>query len=307
MCLIVNRPANAELDFEKFKVAMDNNPDGWGMSAAGGDGKLITYRSPEKADPEKLFRFVQEEHKDVPILLHLRYTTVGATTLRNAHPFPILEKSQDGIDLRMAHNGTLHAYKGKNDGTSDTRNFVRAFIRPLFKRLIKGMSTEDILKDPWIKALVDSELTTMSVLSFIDGDGNTLDVNATGNGGFYDSNGVFYSNKYSFDPDHRLPKAYNYGQYFTGGCYSTPPSTPKKEGPKKGGDVVTFSPQKDHAMDTQQKKFSEVYELVDPVDLLDITDELIDYLVDSHPKDAKLLIKEILFEWSKVESEDEGE
>ena len=84
MCLIINRPANAELDFEKFETAMLNNPDGWGLSAANGDGTLTTYRSPEKADPEKLYRFIQEEHKDVPALIHLRYTTVGETSLRNA-------------------------------------------------------------------------------------------------------------------------------------------------------------------------------------------------------------------------------
>lgn len=305
MCLIINRPANTELDFEKFKVAMINNPDGWGLSAADGSGKLITYRSPEEADPEKLFRFVQEEHKELPVLLHLRYTTVGKTTLRNAHPFPILEHTQDGVDLRMAHNGTLHAYKGKNDGSSDTRNFVRVFIRPLFKRLIRGMTTEEILKDNWIHTLVNSELTTLSVVSFMDGYGNSLNVNATGNGGFTDENGVYYSNKYSFDPDHRLPASYTSG-YYNGW---TGPKTTTKTGnkPNTGGAVVPFNTGKDHALDTKQKKFSDLYELTDPVDLVDITDELVDYLVDSEPEDAKLLIKELLYEWSKSMEEGEAE
>lgn len=298
MCLIINRPANTDLDFEKFKVAMVNNPDGWGLSAADGSGKLVTYRSPEKADPEKLFRFVQEEHKELPVLLHLRYTTVGETTLRNAHPFPILEHTQDGVDLRMAHNGTLHAYKGKNDGSSDTRNFVRTFVRPLFKRLIRGMTTEEILKDKWIHTLVGSELTTMSVVSFMDGYGNSLNVNATGNGGFTDENGVYYSNKYSFDPNHRLPPAYTAGYY--NGWQGPKEGTKTADKSKTGKAVVPFSTGKDHALDTKQKKFSELYELTDPVDLVDMTDELIDYIVDSEPEDAKLLIKEILYEWSKT-------
>jgi hypothetical protein len=305
MCLIINRPANTELDFEKFKVAMINNPDGWGLSAADGSGKLITYRSPEEADPEKLFRFVQEEYKELPVLLHLRYTTVGKTTLRNAHPFPILEHTQDGVDLRMAHNGTLHAYKGKNDGSSDTRNFVRVFVRPLFKRLIRGMTTEEILKDGWIHTLVNSELTTLSVVSFIDGYGNSLNVNATGNGGFTDENGVYYSNKYSFDPDHRLPATYQSGYYR--GWTNTKENTKADNKSDKGGAVVPFNTGKDHALDTKQKKFSDLYELTDPVDLVDITDELIDYLVDSEPEDAKLLIKELLYEWSKSMEEGEAE
>jgi hypothetical protein len=41
--------------------------------------------------------------------------------------------------------------------------------------------------------------------------------------------------------------------------------------------------------------------------LVDITDELIDYLVDSEPEDAKLLIKELLYEWSKSMEEGEAE
>lgn len=213
---------------------------------------------------------------------------------------------QDGIDLRMAHNGTLHAYKGKNDGASDTRNFVRAFVRPLFKRLIRGIPSEELLKDSWVRALIDSELTTMSVVSFIDGDGNTLNVNATGNGGFYDDKGVYYSNKYSFDPNHRLP-AYPYGAGYYNGW--TGPKTKDKEGdkPKSKGAVVPFATGKDHALDTKQKKFSELYELTDAVDLLDLTDELIDTIVDTSPEDAKLLIKEILFEWSKAADEGESE
>ena len=299
MCLIINRPANVKLDFEQFKVAMDNNPHGWGLSTPDGSGKLETFRTHEEADPEVLYKFVQEEFGEQQVLLHLRYTTAGETILRNSHPFPILEKSKDGIDLRMAHNGTLALYKSKDGKVSDTRNFVKFFVRPLFKRLIKGHDSSQLLKDKWIENLLDKELSAMSVLSFIDGEGNTLNVNALGNGGFYSENGVYYSNKYSFDPDHRKPTNYGYGFH----DYS---STPGKSGGTTTTTQKTNVPQKytgatdpKFAKDTKTKKFSDLYCLPQPQDMLDISDDFIDVLVDSYPEEAKLFIKEALHEWCK--------
>jgi len=312
MCLIINRPANTVLDFEKFKTAIINNPDGWGLSASVGDGRLQTYRSPKEADPDKLFKFITEEFKEVPVLLHLRYTTAGETSLRNAHPFPILEKATDGVDLRMAHNGTLHPYKTKGD-ESDTRNFTKTFVRPLFKRLIRGWSIEEILKDDWVKWVLDGELSAQSVLSFIDGAGHTFEVNALGNGGFYDDNGVYYSNKYSFDPEHRLPNyvkhQYGYGGNYYGGNYghqNNVPVPPKPQGQEASPPATQQSSNRPHAKDTQTMKFTQKYELSDAADLLDMDDDFIDLTVDSHPEDAKLLIKELLAElYNALEGDEE--
>jgi len=291
MCLIIRRPPKVKPNFEQFKTAILNNPHGWGMSVATGDGSLQTWRTPKEPDPEELYKFFVEEWREVPALLHLRYTTAGATNLRNAHPFSVLEKGKDGVDLRMAHNGTLYRYKPTKGDESDTRVFVREFIRPLFKRLIRGMDSEEILGDVWVRELLDSQLTNLSVLSFIDGFGNFLEVNAKGNGGDYTENGVFYSNKYSFDPEHRKPKKYNPGVF------------PNKTSGKNGsgtttntGTANTFVDGPTHAEDTKVEKFSDKFDLTSPDDLIDLGDDAIELLVDEHPEDAKLLIKELLFE-----------
>lgn len=306
MCLIIQRPANAALDFEDFKVAMLNNPDGWGMSAAlgpdnKGRGRLKTYRNHNKADPEKLYRFVQEEHKEVPILLHLRYTTAGETNLRNAHPFPILEKEVDGVDLRMAHNGTLHDYKTKT-WESDTRNFVRSYVRPFFKRLVAFTGPEDVLKDRWSEWVLDGELSMQSVLSFIDGYGNTLEVNGEGNGGGRGDDKVYFSNKYSFDPEHRIPKDWwkQPGYGYNGAAYSSPK-------PAAQSNKVITKPTivKDHAKDTMTKKFSEEHNLTDFLeDVLDLSDDAIDAICQE-PEDAALLIKELICELFQMQQEKE--
>lgn len=289
MCLIIQRPANKVLDFEKFKTAVENNPDGYGISVANGNGELLTARDYRKPNVDQLYRFVQEELKDKQILLHLRYTTVGKTNLRNAHPFPVLELGEDGADVRMAHNGTLTAYKGNTD-ESDSRRFVRGFVRPLFKRLVKGHTVEEILKDPFTEFLLESQINSTSVLCFMDGDGNTLNVNAKGNGGFFED-GVFYSNEYSFDPKHRLPISYYTGydsdwNYYKGSSSSTSNVIPHVN--------------KEHAKDTMTQRFSEKYQLTRFDEVLSLDDTTIEELVTSHPGDAKLLIKELLDEYYQL-------
>lgn len=283
MCLIINRPPNKPLDFEKFQVAVKNNPHGYGLSVANGDGTLYTVRDHHKPDPESLYKLIQEEFIEQDVMLHLRYTTVGKTILRNAHPFPVLEYNKDGVDLRMAHNGTIHGYTAKN-GLSDTRQFVQTLVRPLFKRLIKGMHVEEILNDKFIQALLNDKLPARSVLSFIDGYGNNLQINAQGNGGYFEDE-VFYSNKYSFDPTHREP------QELVGNAYGHWEGNTWRRNSETN--VTKYEPKK-HAKDTEVEKFTEKYFLSEE-EFNEITDDFIDQLFNERPEDAKLLMKELLF------------
>ena len=103
MCIIIQRKPEFVIPYDKFEASVLNNPDGYGL-AFNGDKGLEVIRSPTAPDIDKLYRFINEELIDKELMLHLRFTTAGATNLRNAHPFPILEKRTDGIDLRMCHS-----------------------------------------------------------------------------------------------------------------------------------------------------------------------------------------------------------
>ena len=305
MCLIILREPNVTLDFEKFKTTVINNPDGWGISIPDGEGRLMTYRQVE-TDVDELYEYLHDDLKDSKFMLHLRFTTAGDTVLRNAHPFPILEKSKDGADLRMAHNGTLGQYKpaynAPNKWESDTRVFTREYVRPLFKRLVLGRTLEEVLSDEFTDTLVDSQLTAASVATFIDGSGNTLLVNAKGNGGFVDEDGTYYSNKYSFDVDHRKPPVYggNYwqGQQQQGGTNLV--------GKTQGTTGVTTSGTKtsttEDFTDCNVEKFSDKYDLGMKDDLYLLSDEAIELLIDEEPEDAALLVKELLFKLYEAEN-----
>lgn len=207
MCIIIERNPNFEIPYEDFESAVHVNPDGYGIAVPRGDGRLEVIRSHEKPDPQEFYDLINNDLIDKKLLIHLRYTTVGKTELRNAHPFPVLEHRTHGVDIRMAHNGTITKYKPtatSGDRSSDTRAFVRDFVRPLFSRLIKGFTSEEILNDPFVEYLLSEQIPSSSVLSFIDGYGNTMTVHETGNGGKREEE-WWYSNTYSFNRAHREP------------------------------------------------------------------------------------------------------
>ncbi len=337
MCIIIQRQPGVEIDFdEKFKPAVINNPHGYGISIPDGDGRLVTVKAlKDEPDPDALYRLVQEDLKDEQLMLHLRYTTAGATSMRNLHPFPVLEKKTDGVDLRMAHNGTIHKFKHTLNSNmkweSDTRHFVRSYVRPLFKRFIKGMEMEDILTDPFIYDLLDDILPMQSVLAFIDGNGNTLEVNPKGNGGDYEE-GWWYSNTYSFNPTHRQRSTTpsSTSGYRNGGSYGAQTGQVYRQdadgvhrwmsveqaeeldnpsggttGTGKGNTRPSSTrnqssrvyPQREHAMDTMTEKFSEKYPdyITTHTDLFNLSDDTLETILEDLPNDMLLLVKELMF------------
>lgn len=273
MCIIIEREPHFEIPYKKFETAILNNPHGYGLSFPDDNG-LSVFRTPEEPDPEKLYRLVNEELSEKKIMLHLRYTTVGETNLRNAHPFPILEKNKDGIDLRMAHNGTLGKYRPVSTSQeSDTRVFVREYVRPLFKRMCKAMEPEELLTDPFLKKLLEDQLTKSSVLTFLDNQGNSLVCNETGNGGKREDK-WYYSNSYSFDPKHRVPS--------TTVSYLPPP-----------GSMGTSKP--DKFSDCKVDRFTKRYDMESITDTFTFSDDTIEEICKK-PQESQLLVKELIAE-----------
>lgn len=295
MCLIIQRQPNVEIDFKDFESAIHTNPDGYGLTWADGN-RLQTVRSPEKPDPEDFYRIINEELKDVPVMVHLRFTTAGKTNLRNAHPFPVLEKNEDGIDLRMAHNGTIQKYKTiASKDESDTRSFVKRFVRPLMKRMVKAIGPEELLKDEFTKKLLANEVPPGSVLSFIDSNGQFMNINELGNGGKV-GDGVYFSNTYSFNRNHRTPSVSYYKGSASSG-YSFPDYDDWGYGRVNRQHTSTTSSKLPKAMESSKvTKFTAKYGIKNLDELFKLSDSTIDEMLKTHVEDAGLLIKELLYE-----------
>lgn len=302
MCLIMMKQPGVIIPEEKFMTAFENNPHGWGYSTPGENGYLLTQKSLD-IGAEELYTYLHDELKDDKVMVHLRYNTAGETSIRNAHPFPILEKQTDGMDVRMCHNGTIFKYKTKSSWESDTRNFVRKYVRPLFKRLAKGYTPAEMFSDPFVEQLLKEPLPTSSVLTFLAGDGSELIIHPTGNGG-KEEDGVYYSNMYSFNANYR----------------SSSKSTNKT---KQQGAVIypeqsewffnqTNTPTNQSTTKPKPKKpvskplrFSETWGLT-PEELYTMDDELIAWIVEEDPESAVFLINELLAECYKKDQTIKG-
>lgn len=335
MCIIYHKPKGVVIPYElKFKPSVLNNPHGYGISVVDKDNMLLTLRAvPDKPDPETLYRLITEELDNEDMLIHLRYNTVGRTTLRNCHPFPILERGEDGVDIRMAHNGTIANFRPPNGSPhSDTRMFVSEVVRPLFKRLCDSYDDpSDALNDPMIYKILSSMIPTSSVLCFLAGDGQSLKVHPVGNGGGEQEEGYWASNVYSFRANYRTPAStyttYDKGptaEYAQGHTawgedyydwwteqdakraskqttsiagYPTA-SAPIYDKPKTVVEVKTpippIPPLKDFAKDATVELFTKKYGLTNIEEVFDFGDDLIELLKDED--DLVLLVKELILE-----------
>jgi len=203
MCVIIVRQPGVTLPFEKLQAACKVNAHGWGLAVVD-RGKIETKYELQEAgnDPENVGRAL-EAAKDQLILLHLRFVTAGDKSLANCHPFSVLRKSLHGMDVVLAHNGTLYSYRTGYEGWSDTKNFVHQYVTPLLERHIAFTGNANLLRDEFTVKLLEKEVSTNSVVTLLDAEGNVLNIHES-NGKHFE--GWWASNTYSFDDTHRETK-----------------------------------------------------------------------------------------------------
>lgn len=131
MCLLTFYPAGSLPVTDALLNGAYLNNDGHGFAIVT-DDQLLVRRGMDAIDMIETFDALRREHPHGPALFHSRFTTHGATTVDNCHPFPV------GGDPRtvLAHNGVLPAevQPGKDDPRSDTRITAEEFI-PAFGSL----------------------------------------------------------------------------------------------------------------------------------------------------------------------------
>jgi len=206
MCLILAKEANAAVDQNKIETAVLNNPHGWGYVIPMKGDKPASGRffDPDGTKPDDILKFLEETMTE-KVYLHLRYTTAGINDIKNCHPFCVLQKSVDGQDMFMMHNGTLHKYKNNTLDSSDTRIFNDEVVIPLAERFA-AYDGEPVLADPLFEDIMKKYVEGSSKIVLIDEHGNDLKLGGVGHD-FTDSTGKkwWVSNTYSFNPKHRTP------------------------------------------------------------------------------------------------------
>lgn len=131
MCNILFLPAGVPIKETSIANMTLNNPDGLGLLIKDTDGKVLQVARefyPEGTDPNRVIHLLKK-YKQHDRLLHVRYNTVGTSSLENVHPFEVYKS--DDRTVYMMHNGTLYDFKPANAAKSDSRFFSETFLSPL--------------------------------------------------------------------------------------------------------------------------------------------------------------------------------
>jgi len=132
MCIIVYKPmGECNPSWKTLKTCFENNPDGCGFMYAENNAVHIHKGFMSWRKFKTAFK-PYKNRTDLPIVMHFRITTNGATSPQNCHPFPLSEnvgelKELDfDCNVGIAHNGiiSLTSYATK---ISDTMEFIRKY------------------------------------------------------------------------------------------------------------------------------------------------------------------------------------
>lgn len=324
MCVIIHRSPGVELPFDKLKSACIVNPDGFGVVIPD-RGKLEMRRvyDPKGNNAEALAKLL-EDAKDLNVYAHLRYKTKGATDLDNVHPFTVVSKKKDGIDVQFMHNGTLSEFG--NAQFCDSKVFAIEIVRPLYRMVAAKVGKERALYDPLFGKLLAKYAGTQSVFTLVDSLGNALIVNRKQG---YEFDWGWASNKYSFDRTHREPtwstSYYDSKAYYDYKRSSVQEDKPKDSGPAGGtrtakaeadlndplpwdppattlpsvitkNNVQTIVAKKTLTDPNPRQTFLDVAELHDLQEVTSLTRDNIEELVAEYPEHACLLIQDLIAE-----------
>lgn len=176
MCVIINLPPKAKMNYDHFFNACHNNWHSWGLILKDGNNKLQVLKDcPEKGnDPEVIWKLL-EDNEDIERTVHLRHTTKGGTNMMNAQPFNVYNSEKR--EIYFMHNGTLYTF-GTNmsgqDDKSDTLDFCEKIIQPALLRW-RGENGDADYTDPEFRRLIlDKQWNTNSRGLFISNFGPNL-------------------------------------------------------------------------------------------------------------------------------------
>lgn len=199
MCLIHNIDSDTRISTAWLRNIYNKNSDGIGCMVVE-DGKMVVKKYVPK-NFKRALRWFRREVEGRAGIVHWRFATAGAVNMDNAHPFTVLTKEEDGVDLAMMHNGVVDfdagstledVYEGGRgaryyrpayditgkrvwDDRSDTYHMIRTLILPLVKPSLGGNPKN--IKNPAVQALLNQFLGDSNKLVFMDGDGDVTYIN----------------------------------------------------------------------------------------------------------------------------------
>lgn len=212
MCIIIAKPQGKDFDIDKIKFSHKSNEDGYGiMYFDKAQGKVVSKKGLDVNDG---ILDLLPTLTDTTAVFHLRYTTVGETTVDNCHPFYI------GQGAYMMHNGTINSFKPKDPSISDS-----AALAATIKHQIDAFGPS-VIDNVGFRLMLQSIIgNTINRLAFMKPDGKILIFNKSLG---EEVNGLWYSNdyyckpRYTYTPPAKTYQSQWYDKYNDDDLWGTP-------------------------------------------------------------------------------------
>lgn len=182
MCLLIHKPADAEMSNELILDVYTKNNDGFGIMFAE-NGKIEVIKT--LASPEEIIKLYDEHCIGRECILHFRMQTHGDVDLDNCHPYRVTD------DIWMAHNGVLSCSNPVDPKKSDTWHFIEYILRPILQ------SDPEKLFDEDFQDFISSTIGGSNKFGFMCADGRTVILNERS--GVHHM-GMWLSNTYAWSP-----------------------------------------------------------------------------------------------------------
>lgn len=187
ICLIIAVRPGRSLPPETLEAAINSavrfNPDGMGV-AWPDDGKVRTLKHKSNYAPVKEQVMALYRATDLPMLIHLRYNTVGSNTNVNTHPFVL------SPTLAMAHNKTLRI-QPPNINWSDSRT-----VAELLKVMLAG--DPEFFSSELFYSFIEDQAGHDNRFAFLDAEQEDLLLINEHLG--VEVDGIWFSNLYAWNP-----------------------------------------------------------------------------------------------------------
>lgn len=333
MCQIIHKVKDYSLPFNLLDSTCITNPDGFGIMMFDGK-KVIADKvwTGEDNDPEKIAKFLETIHSE-EAFLHFRYKTKGVVSTESCHPFKIYDANDR--EVYLMHNGTFSEYGSATK--VDSEEFGEEVVAPLYDTFLKS-GERNPLHNEFFHQILHKFSGAGSKVVLMDNTGKYSIVNQKAGEMFQDKlteTKFWVSNTYSFNKQHRTGGGSGWTSNFRSKTYggsseSDSPfsATTEKEAANlpavtgkqtsvpstHGGGGIKKEAGSIPKRTVLKNYWKDILKLDNIDDLLDMTNEDIGELVDIEPENAKLLIKDLIFELyccmytrDSVEDEDEIE
>lgn len=188
MCVIIYKPKNVELSEKYIREGHRVNKHGFGVMYYDSDKKQIVVKKQAEYEIDDVCKLIKEL-KDKEVVVHFRIMTHGSIKDENCHPFNVLSKDKNAMEMWMMHNGTIHDVKSdiKNDET-DSNTWIRTVALPLLREK-PGLIRNSVLQKLFKETISNSRLV------FMFGAGEVVIINRQGG---YERDGCWFSNQSAF-------------------------------------------------------------------------------------------------------------